>query len=101
MAQSRMVSVLSKQEKVEENLKEIEELVSTLLKTTRSKQKKTLGQRKEFGDVTIAALQEKCTNIDSILLKINILVSTCSANNTYVQHQLQLMSIRSLIGGCI
>ena len=97
MAQSRILSIVSKYEEMISDLRDLEKNVSKLLKDSTQLRKKFFGSKTK-SDVTknkissenIQSILQDCQNLDSHILKIEHLVHNCNTLNYYIQRQLEI-----------
>lgn len=95
MAQNRATSIFAKQEKIAQDLQQVQKTLALLLKEA-IKMKKQYGNKAaisknilEYSKICI--LLQKNQQADGLILKIRQLFDQCLAHSMYVQHQLLLM----------
>ena len=99
MAQSRLLSVVVKQEKLQNDILEIEKTIGRILKTTATMRKQKFG-RKGKADAArnavrpedIVTMRQTSHSIDHLLLKVQHLLNRATAHNFFIQRQLELRS---------
>ena len=102
MAQSRLLSIIAKQDKLETDLFEMDKVMSKLLKEVREMRKKHFGNKAK-SDATknkvqsedILSILQESQNLDQLMLKIQNLLNRCSAHSFYIQRQLELRSYQN------
>ena len=99
MAQSRILSVVVKQEKLQNDVIEMEKTIRKILKTTSTLRKQKFGRRGKADAAKntvcpddILSIRQASHSIDHLLLKLQHLVYRSSAHNFFIQRQLELRS---------
>ena len=97
MAQSRILSVVVKQEKLHDDVLEIEKVIRKILQTTSKVRKQKFGKRgktdaakNQVHHDDILWLRQASHSIDHLLLKIQHLINRSTAHNFFIQCQLEL-----------
>ena len=96
MAQSRVLTLTSKQSKLEKDLEEIDKLVYALRKLATNMRKKQFKKSElssnKLSLETINALLHSCQAADTIILKIQKRANSCSLLSIFLQQQLLIMA---------
>ena len=96
MAQSRILSLTSKQSKLEKDLEEIDKLVYALRKLATNMRRKQFNKselsRNKLSLKNINALLHSCQTADTIILKIQKHANSCSLLSIFLQQQLLMMA---------
>ena len=100
MAQSRIIAIVTKIEKIENDIMEMQKILTMLLKVMSVMKKKQLGKKSDLaknliGRDNINALLQSGHQSDNLILKIQNLLNHCSSNSMFVQRQLELRSYQS------
>ena len=95
MAQSRILSIVSKYEEMVNELRDLEKNVSKLLKDAAQLRKKFFGSKaksdaskNKINSTDILNILQESQNLDSHILKIQHLLHRCNALSYYIQRQL-------------
>ena len=102
MAQSRILSIVTKHEEMLNDIREMEKNVSKLLKDTIQLRKKFFGNRgksdmarNKINSVSIASILQESQNLHILILKVQNLLHRCSAISHYIQRQLELRNCQN------
>ena len=103
MAQSRILSVVSKHEEMINEIRDMEKNVSKLLKEATQLRRKFLGNRGKKSDVAknkinsedIISILQDSQNLDNLILKIQNLLHKCNTLSYYIQRQLELRNYQN------
>ena len=97
MAQSRMMSIIVKKEKLEEDVSDIQKIVSALVKATKSvkripggRKAKTDAAKNEVNPRDVQLLLQATHSIDNLILEIQNLLNRCTNHSFFLQRQLEL-----------
>ena len=102
MAQSRLLSIVSKFEEMLTDLREVEKNVSQLLKDATQLKKKSFGSRAK-SDVTknkintenVQIILQETQNLDTRILKILYLLHRCNTLSFFIQRQMELRNYQN------
>ena len=97
MAPHRLVSLVGKRQRLEDDLHEMENVLTSLLNVVTVMGKKQMGRRFDLArdilpDDNINALLQSSQHVDDLLLKIQNLLNRCTAYSNFLQHLLMLRS---------
>ena len=99
MAQTRLISIVAKHEKMDTSVKEMINCLTSLSKVITLMRLRQFGRRMDLAQNhipadNILALLQSCHHIDTLILNLQNLLSQCSAYSTFIQRQLELRSCR-------
>ena len=99
MAQTRLLSVVAKEEVMENDVVQMEKLLATLGKILVLMKKKQFGRRRDMARNKIesdhlSALLHSMHHVDNLILKIQNLLNRISSHSLFIQHQLELRNFQ-------
>ena len=96
MAQSRMLSVFAKQEKMENDIGDMVKTVASLKESMRMLRKNHRGRKalNKLETEDIQTLLQISLTIDNLILKIQNQLNRCNSHNFFIQRQLELQNHR-------
>ena len=104
MAQSPLLSAVSKIDTVQKDLMEMEQILSMLLKVIGVMKSRQLGRRNDLAkdkmlNENIYALLQSAHHMDALLLTIANLLDRCVNHSAYIQRLLRLRTFSKGING--
>ena len=99
MAQTRLVSIVAKQEVMENNIVQMQKLLGELSKILLQVKKKQFGRKGDMARTRIEAdhlnnLLQSMHSINNLMLKVENLLTRCSTHSLFIQRQLELRNFQ-------
>ena len=99
MAQTRLVSIVAKEEVMEKDVVQMQKLLGELSKILLQVKKKQFGRKGDMARNRIEAdhlnnLLQSMYSIDNLMLKVQNLLTRCSTHSLFIQRQLELRNFQ-------